>query len=316
MPQAAARWVLLRIAGVMTTVIAASAGIWLLAFGLSGDPATAMLGATATPDRVAALRLELGLDRPLPVQYGAWLGGLLTGDLGTSLHSGTPVAELLGPRLRNSAVVAALAGALTLAVGVPLGIAAGCGRGWIATTALAISAIPDFVVATCAVWLLAIQLHWLPALSTVRRDGKPWDRPEILVIPVVAMALVLLGWCVRSVAAVIQNNRDHPAAVTARVNGVPEAEVLRTYVLPQALAPLVQFLGWLVAGAIGAATVIEQLIGYPGVGALLVDAVTYRDLPAVASIGTVLAAIVAGAVALCDGFGALLDPRMRPWRTR
>lgn len=316
MPLAAARWALLRLAGVMTTVIAASLGIWLLAFGLAGDPATAMLGATATPDRVAVLRGELGLDRPWPVQYGAWLGGVLTGDLGTSLTSGTPVADLLGPRLRNSAVVAACAGALTLAVGVPLGIAAGCGRGWIATAALAVSAIPDFVVATCAVWVLAIQLHWLPALSVVRRGAEPWDRPQILVIPVLAMALVLLGWCVRAVTAVIQNHRDTPAAVTARINGQSEATVLRTHVLPQALAPLVQFLGWLVAGAIGAATVIEQLVGYPGVGAMLVDAVTYRDLPVVASIATVLAAIVALAVAGCDALGALLDPRMRPWRAR
>lgn len=289
---------------------------------LPGDVANQVLGQHATAERVAALRQELSLDDPAPLRWARWVGGLLTGNLGESLTTGRPVSALIGPHARNTAVLAALAfcGVVVLALGV--GVLAGRQEGRPADSALSAAAltavsVPGFVLAGLFVAGPALALGWFPALSLVPSGGSPLDRPEILVLPALSVAVVggaFAARLVRAVVAVVADAYRGPHVEAARLAGVPERRVLTRHVLPSVTGSLAQVLAFTVPYLVGGTVVVERVFSYPGLGSLLVLQVAQRDAPVVEAVGLLLAGVVVLAFVLADAVTAMSAPERRALR--
>lgn len=283
---------------------------------LPGDVATAILGQDATPERLTTLRQELSLDEPAPVRFGSWLAGLARGDLGEAATTDRSVAETIGDRAVNTAVLAGAAFAVVAVIALGLGVGAGRREGsaadtGISATALAVVSLPEFVVAGVLVAGVALRLGWLPAVSLVPAGGTPLDRPEILVLPVVSLALVGGAFGARLIRAVVADVCRSPHVEAARLAGLRERAVLTHHILPPAAGPIAQVLAFVVPYLIGGTVVVEQVLSYPGLGTLLVEQVNQRDAPVVEAIGLLLAAAVVAAFAVADLVGHLFSPRHR-----
>ncbi|MGO1539064.1 MAG: ABC transporter permease [Leucobacter sp.] len=298
---------------VPVSVLLAGVLTWATVTLLPGDAATRILGPNVTPERLVELRSRLGLDRPVLVQFGDWLSGLLTGHLGESALTGEPITGLVFSRLGNSAVLAGIAAVFALACGIALGAAIGrrhTGRTTANATLIGASAFPDFVIGSLAVGLLAVSWRVLPSLSLIPPGHSILSRPQILVIPVLTMAIPITIWIARYTAAAVARHGDAVHVHTARLMGLSEPRILLRHLLPSALAPLVQLFGWMVAVLVGSTVIVEQLVEYPGVGSLLIEAVGNRDITMTTAIVTVLAAVVALSVFVCDILAARIDPRI------
>lgn len=290
--------------------------MWVLADLLPGDPATAVLGPQASPERVAQLRADRGLDRPVLVQLGDWLAGLPRGDLGNSLISGDPVTPLVVDRAVNSAALLTATIALVVLVAVPLGVLAGLradrpAGALLSAGAVVAVALPDFVVATLLVLWLAVDQGLLPAVALLPPGTSAWQRPEALVVPTLALSLGVGGWVVRHLRAVVAEQDAAPHVAAARLAGLPERLVLLRHLLPGAVAPVLQLLGWTAALLLGGAVVVERVVGLPGLGSLLVEATVNRDLVVVTAVAGVMALAAALALLAADLLADALDPRRR-----
>lgn len=278
---------------------------------LPGDAATARLGASATPERVAEVRASMGLDRPLPQRYLEWVGGLLRGDLGNSV-SGRPVSRMLADRLPDSVllvlITVALLVPLSLAIGLTLGRRSG-GRTDRITSGglLLIVALPEFLVAGALVLVFAVGLRWLPAVSLVPAGASALRTPQILVIPVLSLLTVSLAYAVRLIRAATVTAHRAPHAEFLRLNGFPERSVLRHSVLPAVLPTALQT--WMLNAAmlLGGTVLVETVVSYPGVGQLLVSGVANSDLPVVQALVMVLGAITLVAMMAADALGELVS---------
>ncbi|MHA6622396.1 ABC transporter permease [Pseudonocardia sp. DLS-67] len=247
---------------------------------LPGNAASATLGRSATDAEIAARVGELGIDRPLPVRFGTWLGGLVTGDLGTSAR-GVPIGNLIGERFPATLQLGGLALAVTVVVSLLLGgWWATRPNGWLATVlspgTMMIIAIPEFVTAILLVTVLALWLGLLPAVSA--------SGPAALVIPVLALAIPQIGWNTRVVRAAIVDASSAPHVEAALLDGVPVVSVVRRHVLPRALPTIAASIATTVGIVLGGAIVVETIFNYPGVGSVLAGSVADRDSPLVATV--------------------------------
>ncbi|WP_420821578.1 ABC transporter permease [Pseudonocardia acidicola] len=262
----------------------------VIVFGLTallpGDTAVVVLGEQATPEQVTRVRAELGLDEPLGSRFAGWLGGLFTGDLGSSLLTGVPVADTLGPRL----VVTAVLAAATLAVAVPAALAVGLVSGLRAggrldralnQAGVLAQAVPDFALGLLLVALLSLQLGWLPATGAGSSGAALLAQPAVLVIPVLVLVVRQLAELARQVRVGVIDTNAAPFVAQVRRLGLPERQVLARHLLPAALVPSVQQLARGVDGLLGGVVVIEYLFALPGLGSGFVEAVAARDLPVV-----------------------------------
>ncbi|MGJ3507701.1 ABC transporter permease [Enemella sp. A6] len=295
------------------SVILAGTLTWVTVTFLPGDAATRILGPHVTPERLHDLRIRLGLDRPILDQYLDWLTGLFTGNLGTSAISGESVTGLVLTRLGNSAALAGIVAVLALTVGITIGTLIGRqrrGRAFSNAGLLGASAVPDFVIGAIAVGLLAVSWRLVPSLSVIPPFGHVFSRPQILVIPVLAMGVPVTIWVARYTSAAVSRVAGAPHVRAARRMGIPEFRVITRHILPVALAPMIQLFGWMASILIGSTVIVEQLVQFPGIGSLLIEAVGDRDLPVATAVVTVLAAVVAVTIYFCDLLAARLDPRM------
>jgi peptide/nickel transport system permease protein len=281
---------------------------------LPGDPVATRLGALG-PEAVADARARLGLDRPLPERYADWAGGLLRGDLGTSLE-GRPVADLLSERLGNSLLLAGITLALLVPASLLLGVAAGLRRGRaldraVGTGTLLLAAVPEFVVAGGLVLLFAVTLGWLPAVSLVPAGASPLSVPEVLVLPVASLLLLGLAYATRLIRAATAAALRAPHVEFMRLNGIPTPVVLREGVLPAVLPVALQ--AWLTTGAglVGGAVLVERVFGYPGIGDVLVRAVQSGDLPVVQALAMLLGGVMLLALLAADLGTRALTPALR-----
>lgn len=289
----------------------------MLIFGIielsPGDAATQALGPRATQDALAALRADLGLDRPASLRYLEWVGGLLRGDLGRSAVSGRPVSEVLSGPLGRTAALAACAGAGVLVVGVGGGILAGVRAGSrrdraVSTVALAGLSTPEFVVATALTAVFASGLHWLPAVSLPPSSGPVWDRPAILVLPGVTITVVAGGYLLRLVRSIVIIHASSAHVQAARLDGVGPLTVLRWHLLPAAAGSVAGAVALMVPYLLGGTVVVERVFGYPGLGVSLVSAVATRDQILLQGVAMVLASCTAAAYVLADVTARVLDP--------
>lgn len=293
----------------------------LLVFGatllLPGDPARAILGQQATPERVAALSEQLGLNAPVGERYLSWLGGILTGDLGFSAATQGPVSDLLAGRLAASGLLLVLTALVSTPVALALGAWAAVRRGSrtdsaLSGSSLVLAALPEFVIGVLLVVLLATSVFQVLPSVTLARPGEPvWTRPEQLVLPVVTLALVVIPYVVRMTRATLSEALDTGFVEMARLKGLPERTVLLRHAVPHTVGPVAQVLALQLAWLAGGVVVVEFLFRYPGIGQALIDAVGHRDVQVVQAITMIIAAFYVLVNLAADVAGMLADPRIR-----
>lgn len=284
---------------------------------LPGDPARAILGRSATPESLAALRLKLHLDQPVFTQYWTWLTGLLRGDLGTSLAAQEPVTTLLGPRLVNSSVLVAVSAVVSIPLSVAIGSWAAFRREKVfdalsSNLLLALAALPEFVVAVVLVLLLATTV-WqvLPAVSTIPPGSGPWDNPEALVLPVLTLVIAVAPYVARIMRASMIEVLESDYVEMARLKGLPERTVLVRHALPNALGPVFQVIALNLAYLAGGIVVVEYVFNYTGIGGGLQEAVVNHDLPVVQALAMLIAAVYVVLNLLADVATIVVTPRLR-----
>ena len=301
----------------VVTLFAVSVVVFAATQVLPGNAAYAVLGHSATPQRVHALEVQLGLDKPAVTQYWDWLTGLLTGHLGTSLANNEPVATLIGPRLVNSAALVVAAGIVGTLLGVGLGLLAAFRRDGLldhalSVAALTVTSLPEFVVGIVLVILFAVVVsHVLPAVSVLPPGVAPWDDPRALVLPVATLVIVIIPYIFRMMRAATIEALESDYAEMAELKGLSRARILLRHALPNAIAPTIQVIGLNFLYLAGGIVIVEVVFDYPGIGQALVDAVSNRDIPTIQFIVVVLAAFYVVANILTDVVALLATPRRR-----
>ncbi|UXU76111.1 MULTISPECIES: ABC transporter permease [unclassified Paracoccus (in: a-proteobacteria)] len=309
------RYLTRRLISLGLSLLVASAVIFAVVELVPGDPASFMLGTGAQPETVQALREQMGLDLPLPLRYLHWLGGVLTGDLGHSFTYKTPVAGMILDRMQVSLPLALLALALAAAIALPIGLYAAARHGRpgdavvMGVTQIGI-ALPNFWFAMLLVLLFAVKLRWLPA------GGFPgWDRPGMalraLILPAVALALPQAAILARVLRSALVETLGQDYIRSARAKGLSPAQVLTGHALRNALIPVLTILGMQFSFLLAGAIIIENVFYLPGLGRLIFQAITQRDLIVVQSAVLVLVAAVILVTFLVDLSYALVDPRLR-----
>ena len=281
-----------------------------------GGPAS-ISNMQATPEQREALVRAMGLDRPVGERYLAWLSGAVRADLGTSLNTDQPVAELIGDRLPNTLTLAGAALALACAIGVPMGIfQAVRRRSWIdhvLTFASAIGlAVPVFWLGILLILVFAVSLHVLPSAGIASvADGSIGDRLAHLVLPAVALGTTILPNVVQFMRSALVEVLGMEYMRTAVAKGLAWRTVLGRHGLPNALIPVVSVIGALIPRLLGGTVVTEAVFGWPGMGRLALDAANGRDYPLVTGIAVVVAAIAVATSIVIDVLYTRLDPRVR-----
>ena len=298
-------------------LILVSVVVFLATQALPGDPARAILGRSATPASLAALRRQLHLDRPVIEQYLTWVTGLLHGNLGTSLAAQEPVTTLLSPRLVNSAVLVALAAVLSIPLSIAIGAWAAFKREKAFDTVssnllLVLAALPEFVVAVVLVILFATTVfHVLPAISTVSPGSRPWNNWTALVLPTLTLVIAVAPYVARIMRASMIEVLESDYVEMARLKGLPERTVLVRHALPNALGPVFQVIALNLAYLAGGIIVVEFVFNYTGIGSAIADAVVNHDLPVVQALAMLIAAVYVILNLLADVATILVTPRLR-----
>jgi peptide/nickel transport system permease protein len=311
-----ARTIALRTVAGLATLWAVSALIFLGTNALPGDAATAALGKDATPSAVRELRRQFDLDRPAIERYGSWLSGVVSGDLGRSIPSGQPVSELIGDRLRNTAVLALGTIALFIPLSIGIGVLSAVRRGGFfdqlaGATSLAAMATPEFVVGTLLVVVFAAWLGVVPPISTINSSEPILSQLSLFLLPLLTLLAASAAQSIRMVRALMLEVLESDYIETARLKGVPERSVLFRHALPNALAPTITILAFNVAWLTGGIVVVESVFQFPGVGAALASAVSSQDLPTLQALGLLIAAVYIITNLLADVAVMLLTPRLR-----
>lgn len=311
-----ARFVLRRFGFFLLTILLTSLIVFIITQMLPGDVARVILGREAGEPALDALRQELGLHDPLPVQYGRWLFNFITGDWGQSFSTRSDIQGLVLDRLANSLMLAAVILVLSVPAALALGVVAGLNEGkpiddLISLSSLAVVGLPEFVTGLILIQVFAFGLKWLPANSSIRAGSGLIESLPMLLLPALTATLVLLAYVARLTRAGVIEELKRPYVRTADLKGLPRSMVTVKHVLRNALAPSVTVIaisfGWMISGLI----VIENVFNYPGLGRLIVFAIERRDLPLLQAVTmlTVLAFAIANLVA--DVLYAWLTPRVR-----
>ena len=305
-----------RIATFVITLWAASVVVFVAMAVLPGDPALVMLGTEASPDTLAALRSRLGIDQPPVDRYLAWIGGLLTGDLGTSHAYGVPVAGLIGDRLAVTLPLAVLAIGLAAAVAVPLGVLAAERRGrpadfGVMGFAQLGVAVPGFWIGILLILVFSVELGWFPAGGFPGWDAGAAAVLAALALPALALALPEAAILARVTRSATLDTLGEDYVRTARAKGLGRRAVLRRHVLRNALVPMVTILGLQFAFLLAGAIVIESVFTLPGLGRLVVQAIGQRDLVVVQTVVVLMAGLVIAINLAVDLAYAAIDPRPR-----
>jgi peptide/nickel transport system permease protein len=284
-----------------------------------GDPIRAILGKDyeSSPSRVATLEDQLNLDQPLVERYFDWLGGLLTGDLGTSLSNRLPVSELIGDRVVNTAVLVIVSAVVMIPVAFGIAMISANARGKrldqvIQVILLGLAGVPEFVIGILLVALLSTTVfHVFPAVTISAGGEGPWQNPGSMVLPVLTLVLAIAPYVARIVRSTLLEVLDSDYVELARLKGIPEGVVMRKHALLNAIVPSIQVVALQLAWLAGGIVIVEYLFSYPGIGASLVDSVRNSDIPMVQALSMIIAAIYVGVNLIADVLSILFTPRAR-----
>lgn len=310
------RYILRRLGFLAVTIILTSLIVFVVTQLLPGDIPRIILGREAGPEAVEALRQELGLNDPLPVQYLRWLGDFLTGDWGMSYSTEQAILPIVLQRLRNSLMLAAVILLVAIPLAVALGVVAGLNEdkpvdNLISISSLSVVGLPEFVTGLVLIELFSFRLGWFPANSSIRVETGFFEAFPMLVLPALTATLVLLAYIARLTRAGVIEELAKAYVRTAVLKGLPENTVTVRHVLRNALLPTITVIaisfGWMISGLI----VIENVFNYPGLGRLMVFAIDRRDLPLLQAVTMVTVVGFAGANLAADILYAYLNPRIR-----
>lgn len=283
---------------------------------LPGDVAQAILGQSATPESLANLREQLGLNDPAYIRYFRWLGGVVTGDLGTAMSSGQDIATSIKGRLWNTLFLAFWAAVVAVPLAIILGlIAVRYRNGWvdklISGLALASTSFPEFFIGYVLVYFFAVKWQIFPGISTVY-EGMPFgERMQAIALPATALTLVVLAHMMRMTRAAILNVMQSAYVETAELKGLSAFNVIRKHAFPNAIAPIINVVMLNLAYLIVGVVVVEVIFVYPGMGQYLVDHVTKRDVPVVQAVGLIFAAVYISLNIIADIAAIVANPRLR-----
>jgi peptide/nickel transport system permease protein len=301
----------------IVVLILVSVLVFLATQALPGDPARAILGRTATPASLAALRRQLHLDQPVISQYWTWVTGLLHGNLGRSLAAQEPVSTLIGPRLVNSAVLVALAAVVSIPLSIAIGSWAAFRREKVFDVAssnllLVLAALPEFVVGVLLVILLATTVsHVLPSISLVPPGSHPWDNWSALVLPTLTLVIAVAPYVARIMRASMIEVLESDYVEMARLKGLPERIVLVRHALPNALGPVFQVIALNLAYLAGGIIIVESVFQYTGIGLAIQESVVNHDLPVIQALTMLIAAVYVALNLLADVATIMVTPRLR-----
>jgi peptide/nickel transport system permease protein len=283
---------------------------------IPGDPATVILGQEATPEAIAAMRAELGLDKPIVVQYLTWLVGVLHGDLGRSLVDHTPVAKLIAQRLPATLELTFGTFLVALLIALPAGIFSAARKGtWVdyASTSFALGgmSIPHFWLGMMFIVLFAVKLGWLPASGYVPFVDNPSDNMKAMIMPMVATGLREAAILMRMVRSSLLDVMDADYIRTAYSKGLKEKAVILRHALKNALVPVLTSSGLMIAGLLGGLVITESIFSIPGYGKLIVDSIYTRDFVTVQGAILVSALLVVVVNLVVDILYTVIDPRIK-----
>lgn len=309
-------YLLRRLGFIILTMLLASIVIFAATQLLPGDPAAVMLGQFATEEAVANLREELGLNRPVTVQYIDWLTRFVRGDWGESMVSKQPVQPMVMSRLRNSAMLGAVALAFYVPLGILLGVIAALKREKavdqaISAVTMAFVGLPEFVTGLILIAVFALSLKWLPANSSIEPNTSFIDALPYLILPAIAVSLTSLGYVARMTRASTIDVLKTDYVRAAELKGLPQGQVLTRHVLRNSLLPTITVVAMGIGFLIGGLIVTEQLFGYPGLGRLLVYGIQRRDLILIQACSMVVVATFCFANLAADLLYGILNPRIR-----
>lgn len=309
------KMILKRLALGLLTLFVVSILVFLGVEALPGDLTESVLGQQATPETVAAFRKELKLDLPPYQRYAAWLGNMLQGDFGRSLANQRPIREMLGWRLSNTMFLAISAACLCVPLSLILGILSALYRDSLfdrATSILSLSAIsvPEFFIAYILISLFAVHYEIFPSMATMADDMSLWEKLYEILLPCLTLTMVVLAHMMRMTRAAIINVLSSPYIEMALLKGLSKRKVIVEHALPNALSPVINVivlnLAYLVVGVV----VVEVVFVYPGIGQLMVDAVSKRDLPVVQGCGLFFASTYILLNLVADILSRLSNPRL------
>jgi peptide/nickel transport system permease protein len=305
-----------RIFSLTVTLLVVSLLIFVVMDLLPGDPASIMLGTSASPDTLAALRHELGLDQPLAQRYLAWLGGVFHGDLGQSYTYGVPVAGLISERLTVTLPLATMAVLLSMVTAIPLGVQAARRHNGAMDMAIGLFsyvsiAVPGFWVGLMLIILFSTLLGWMPAGGFPGWDAGLWPALKALLLPAVALALPQAGVLTRVARTAVLDVMNEDFVRTARAKGLGESAAIWRHAVPNALVPVVTMLGLQFTFLIAGAVLVENVFNLPGLGRLAFQALSQRDIIVMQDVVLFFSALGIVANFLVDLSYLAIDPRLR-----
>lgn len=311
-----ARLVAKRIGLAFITLLLVSAVVFTISGLLPGDAAQEVLGQGATPEQIAALRHEMGLDRPAVVRYFEWLQAIAVGDPGNSIVANKPVADIISERLPNTLTLAGLTALLSVPFAFLVGIWSAVTRGRATDRALnimtlAMVALPEFLVATIAVLVFSVKLLWLPSITIVPQDPTLGEFLRAYAMPVMVLGVGVIAQLGRMIRAAIIAELDRPYVEMARLKGVSQARLIVRHVLPNAVGPIANAMALSLSYLFGGAIIVETIFSYPGLASLMVNAVTSRDMPLLQACAMIFCAAYLLLVLIADTVAILANPRLR-----
>ncbi len=308
--------VLQRLGIALITLVIVSFAVFFATALLPGDVAQILLGQAATPEAVAGLREAMGLNEPAFLRFLHWLGGLVSGDLGTSYVNNMPVTELIGDRLSNSLKLAGVTTVISVPIALSLGIGAAMWRGsvfdrLVSILTISVISVPEFMVATLAVLIFAVWLGWLPALS-YGADVSSWGTMlRAYAMPVITLGFVVSAQMIRMTRAAVIETINTPYVEMALLKGASRRRMVLVHALPNALGPIANAVALSLSYLVGGVIIVETIFNYPGVAKLMVDAVATRDLPLIQSCAMIFCVSYLSLITLADLIAILANPRLR-----
>jgi len=308
-----------RFALALVTIFIISFIVFFGVEALPGDAATAYLGQFATPESLNALREKFGLNAPPLVRYVNWLGDLVKGDLGDSLSRKESVAELIGNRFRNTVVLSIAAALFAVPIAILLGVIAGLTRDkWpdiiISLVAIIGMTLPGFVNATVLVYFFAIKLNWFPAVTLIASDAPVSKLLPNIVLPIITLTFIMVAHILRLVRTNMIDVMMSEYVQMARLKGVSAIRIVFSHALPSAMLPTINIVALTIGWLVGGVAIVEAVFNYPGIGTLMLRAISDKDFPLIQAIAIILSSIFIGINLVADLLTLMLNPRLRTAR--
>lgn len=310
------RLIINRVALALVSLLVVSAVVFTITALLPGDAAQAQLGQESTAESLAALREQMGLNVPGHLRYWAWLSGMASGNPGLSVVTHLPVADMISSRLPNSVKLAAVTAAIAVPLALALGIASAMWRGsWFdrlaSSGAVAVVSVPEFLVATLAVLIFAVELRWLPALSYSSSVDSIGQMLRAFAMPVLSLCCVTMAQMMRMTRAAVVDQLRAPYIEMVKLKGASPTRMVLAHALPNAIGPIANAVALSMSYLLGGVIIVETIFNYPGIASLMVDGVSQRDMPLVQTCAMLFCAVYLLLVTLADICSIVANPRLR-----